>query len=99
MLVEKRGPVISTYPNPNAPSSFARRRLELDAKSWSKDSNRLRREFDDLRSDFVQVKDKARLAADFVDWYARKGEAFEGNLNAVDRHIKELVVDNSRVVD
>lgn len=73
-------------------------KLELDAKAWAKDFNALSRRFGQLSGDFVGVKDKARLAADFVDWYARKGEAFEGNLNAVDKHIKELVVEG-RVID
>ncbi|GMH91211.1 hypothetical protein TrVE_jg2558 [Triparma verrucosa] len=73
-------------------------RLELDAKAWAKDHKNTQQTVQRLLSDFKPVQIKANLSADFVSWYSKKGEAFEGNLNTLDRHLEQLVVDG-RVVD
>lgn len=73
-------------------------KLELDSKAWAKDHKHTQQGLQMLQRDFKPMAMKATLAADFVDWYSKKGEAFEGNLNTLDRHLERLVVDG-RVVD
>ena len=44
-----------------------------------------------LERDYSETKKRSVLAAEFIDWYGRKGDAYEHNLSAVDGHLKNMV--------
>jgi len=72
--------------------AVARIKAELDAKGWSKDVENLKRMVRGVKEEGERTRRKANLAGNFVEWYGRKGEVLEGNLNAVDRHLEKLAV-------
>jgi hypothetical protein len=46
--------------------------------------------FEALRTELEKTDEKAALAVRFVDWFTERGDAYEHNLQTVDRHLSKL---------
>mmetsp|Transcript_51961 Transcript_51961/g.62489 ORF Transcript_51961/g.62489 Transcript_51961/m.62489 type:complete len:414 (-) Transcript_51961:166-1407(-) len=72
-------------------------REDIGKKAWEHSVRALREDIDGTRrvlaewgEDYEVTKRRALLAAQFVEWYGRKGEDYEHNLNAVDGCLRGL---------
>eukprot|EP00814_Leptocylindrus_danicus_P013590 CAMPEP_0116039724 /NCGR_PEP_ID=MMETSP0321-20121206/23808_1 /TAXON_ID=163516 /ORGANISM="Leptocylindrus danicus var. danicus, Strain B650" /LENGTH=377 /DNA_ID=CAMNT_0003519151 /DNA_START=66 /DNA_END=1199 /DNA_ORIENTATION=+ len=50
-----------------------------------------------LTDDYVATRRKAQLSAEFVEWYGKRGDAYEHNLIAVDGHLKQMAIKPKRI--
>lgn len=72
--------------------AMARVQAAMEGKAGKREFQKLKREVGEARSKLEVTGRKAELAGEFVEWYSRKGEALEGNLLAVDKHLERLAV-------
>ncbi|GMH75176.1 hypothetical protein TrRE_jg12149 [Triparma retinervis] len=72
--------------------AVARVMASVEGKAWNKDVISLTLGLETVSSTLAKTARKADLAGEFVEWYGRKGEALEGNLAAVDKHLERLAV-------
>ena len=72
--------------------AVARVMARVEGKAWNKDVISLTLGLETVSSTLAKTARKADLAGEFVEWYGRKGEALEGNLAAVDKHLERLAV-------
>ena len=52
-----------------------------------------------LTDDYVATRRKAQLSAEFVEWYGKRGDAYEHNLVAVDGHLKQMTINTKRIME
>mmetsp|Transcript_21505 Transcript_21505/g.28285 ORF Transcript_21505/g.28285 Transcript_21505/m.28285 type:complete len:439 (-) Transcript_21505:277-1593(-) len=74
---------------------FQRWKAEFNARSWNEILEEMQDAIGSLSKEQAIIKKKAELAAQFVGWYGRKGEAYEHNMKAVDVQLSKLARESS----
>ncbi|KAG5181948.1 hypothetical protein JKP88DRAFT_320173 [Tribonema minus] len=62
-------------------------RAEIDCKAWGHEHRGLAERVDGLSSDQAATAKQAALAVRFVNWFSTRGEAYDHNLNAVEKQL------------
>ena len=62
---------------------------------WDSSLTDLYHKLQDLERRYDETRKRSILAAEFIDWYGRKGDAYEHNMNAVDGHLRHFVTNHN----
>lgn len=71
---------------------------EVEARALSSSLDAVHARVQTLDRRTGRLGEEVQVALDFVDWYARRGEAYEFNASALERHMNDLAVGNAGAV-
>ena len=70
-------------------------KMEERYMQWNEMMGNIVEQINTIESHHEETKKRSLLAAEFIDWYGRKGDAYEHNMCAVDGYLKKFVTNNN----